>query len=256
MQLKVAWNSICRVFWMVSLPQKNPQDAYDRAQILKAAISVERLKDQLKSAESAISSLRKKLYAKTRAESAETSSDFGSLDPPEGDFKIAPSSIGPGGDLKELYIRLRRRSRPMSHTSDYMNFFSKFVGNVVTEMYDRSIWHRLTARTKKRRNDYTDFDSDAIINFVTATYAHANKQVGESFYMDVFNMIAVALTNFRRNLKTQARSDHCTDQQAEKENTNEVQMQDLLPFHKDNDVVSQEASQASAALTFFDYYQE
>lgn len=83
-------------------------------------VQVERLKDQLKSAESAISSLRKKLYAKTRAESAETSSDFGSLDPPEGDFKIAPSSVGPGEWFRSMVPQSLLGSNFSNHISQIL----------------------------------------------------------------------------------------------------------------------------------------
>lgn len=58
--------------------------------------------------------------------------------------------------------------------------------------------------TRIRNNEYIDFDAHHVINFVGVTYHHSKKDIPKTFYVDVFNMIAVALTNFRRNLKNQA----------------------------------------------------
>ncbi|VDO41184.1 unnamed protein product [Heligmosomoides polygyrus] len=81
-------------------------------------------------------------------------------------------------------------------------------------MYSRDVWPRLTARTRKRKNQYVDFESELVINFVKAMYEKANKEVRTSFYFDVFHMIIVALTNFRRNMKTQEAAEQSTSSAA------------------------------------------
>ncbi|VDO36154.1 unnamed protein product [Heligmosomoides polygyrus] len=191
------------------------------------------LRGRVKTVKVALSVVKKKVYQKNREETLMASKDSGALDVPPGDFTIPPSSFGPGGDLSALYTRLQRTSRVPSSTSEYVNFFNKFIHHIVSciphkhlnfQMYSRDVWPRLTARTRKRKNQYVDFESQLVINFVKAMYEKANKEVRTSFYFDVFYMITVALTNFRVEASQRT--------------------------------VSSAESDASMALSFFDYSQE
>ncbi|VDP47521.1 unnamed protein product [Heligmosomoides polygyrus] len=145
----------------------------------------------------------KKIYQKSSDETFEPSTEFGAPNVPPGEFTIPPSSYDPGGDLSALYTRLQCKSRVPSSTSEYVNFFNKFIHHVVSEMYSRDVWPRLTAPIRKRKNQYVDFESELVRNFVKVMHEKANKETRTSFYFDVFNMITVALTSFRRNMKSQ-----------------------------------------------------
>ncbi|VDP45911.1 unnamed protein product [Heligmosomoides polygyrus] len=102
-----------------------------------------------------------------------------------------------------MRLQRRRPVRPL-HTAPVQvsgalvdvgirQLFNKFFHHAVSEMYSHDVWPGLTARTRKRKNQYVDFESELVINFVKAMYEKANKEVRTSFYFDVFNMITVAL---------------------------------------------------------------
>ncbi|VDO93480.1 unnamed protein product [Heligmosomoides polygyrus] len=172
---------------------QNAEEIVRRSRQLKSAITIRLLQDQVRSVVSALSALMKKIYQKSSDETFEPSTEFGALDVPPGEFTIPPSSYGSGGDLSALYTWLQCKSRVPSSTSEYVNFFNKFIHHVVSEKYSRDVWPRLTARTWKRKNQYVDFESELVVNFVKTMYEKANKEVRTSFYFDIFNMITVAL---------------------------------------------------------------
>ncbi|VDP00032.1 unnamed protein product [Heligmosomoides polygyrus] len=192
--------------------------------------------NRVRSALSALSGLMKKIYQKSSDETFELSIEFGALDVPPGEFTIPPSSYGP----------------------EYVNFFNKFIHHVVSEAGVRSprdVWPRLTTRTRKRKNHYVDFGSELVINFVKVMYEKANKEIRTSFYFDVFNMVTVALTNFSRNMKSQEAREQSTSYAAAESDT--------IPSRPTNGglevsqrTVSSAESDASMALSFFDYSQE
>ncbi|VDP02600.1 unnamed protein product [Heligmosomoides polygyrus] len=210
------------------------------------------LRDRVKTVETALSVVKKKVYQKSRDETLTASKDFGV-------FTIPYSSYGPGSDLSALYTRLQHTSRVPSSTSEYANFFNNFIHHVVPEMYSRDVWPLLSVRTRKRKNQYVDFESELVINFVKAMYEKANKEVRTSFYVDVFHMITVALTNFRRNMKSQEAAEHSTNYAAIDNDTIPSQ-----PSSQSTDgglkgsqrSVDSAESDASMALSFFDYSQE
>ncbi|VDO19604.1 unnamed protein product [Heligmosomoides polygyrus] len=215
--------------------------------------------NRVKTAETALSVVKKKVYQKSRDETLTASKDFGALDVPSGDVTTPSSSYGPGGDLSALYTRLQRTSRVPSPTSEYVNFFNKFIHHVVSEMYSRDVWPRLTARTRKRKNQYVDFESELVINFVKPMFEKANKEVRTSFYFDVFHMITVALTYFRRNIKSQEAAEQSTNYAVIDNDTCPSQ-----PSSQSTDggleaskrSVDSAESDASMTLSFFDYSKE
>ncbi|VDP40800.1 unnamed protein product [Heligmosomoides polygyrus] len=112
-----------------------------------------------------------------------------------------------------------------------------------------------------RNNEYIDFDAHHVINFVGVTYHHSKKDIPKTFYVEVFNMIAVALTNFRRNLKNQAlKEEYLSEQRAE----SGTQTANEEPPDRASttspaamyDVPGPSQSSAFTTLSFFDYSQE
>ncbi|VDO74698.1 unnamed protein product [Heligmosomoides polygyrus] len=72
------------------------------------------------------------------------------------------------------------------------NFFNKFIHHVVSEVGVRSLCILVTCGPNLRRgpeqekNQYVDFESERVTNFVKVMYEKANKEVRTSFYFDVF----------------------------------------------------------------------
>ncbi|VDP51081.1 unnamed protein product [Heligmosomoides polygyrus] len=207
---------------------------------LKSAITIRLLQDRVRSAVSALSALKKKIYQKSSDETFEPSTEFGALDVPPGEFTIPPSSYGPacvfdGGDLSTLYTRLQCKSRVPSSTSEYVNFFNTFIHHVVSEMYSRDVWPRLTARTRRRKNQYVDFESELVINFVKV------------------------ITNFRRNMKSQEAREQSTSSAAAESDTipsRPTSQSTNGGLKMSQRTVSSAESDASMALSVSDYSQE
>ncbi|VDO97357.1 unnamed protein product [Heligmosomoides polygyrus] len=179
---------------------------------------------------------------------------IGSLDVPSGVFTIPSSSYGPGDDLFALYTRLQRTSRVPSSTSECVNFFNKFVHHVVSEVGVRSPCILVTCGPDLRRAPEKEKT-----NFVKAMYEKSNKEVRTSFDFDVFQMITVALTNFRRNMKSQEAAEQSTNYAAIDNDTipsrPSSQSTDGGLETSQRSVDSAE-SDASMALSFFDCSQE
>ncbi|VDP10745.1 unnamed protein product [Heligmosomoides polygyrus] len=130
---------------------QNAEERERRSSHLKSTITLRLLRDRVKTVENALSVVKKKVYQKSSDETLTASEDFGALDVPSEDFTIPPSSYGPGGDLPALYTRLQRRSRVPSSTSEYVNFFNKFIHHVVSEMYSRNMWPDLRCGPEKKK---------------------------------------------------------------------------------------------------------
>ncbi|VDO82312.1 unnamed protein product [Heligmosomoides polygyrus] len=164
----------------------------------------------------ALSVVKKKVYQKNRDETLTASKDSGALDVPPGDFTIPPSSYGPA-----------QVSVPSS-TSEYVDFFNKFINHVVTEI-KRFLWPRLTARTQKGKTS-------------TSTLGGTGHN-----------------TNVRRNMRSQEQGHQSTSSSAVEGGT--------IPSRRSSQstngglqtsrrTVDPAVGDASMALSIFDYSQE
>ncbi|KHJ92704.1 hypothetical protein OESDEN_07402 [Oesophagostomum dentatum] len=157
--------------------------------------------DKCDSTVESLKTLRLRVYNSQKERKAKRIHGFGASDPPQsGAFYLKPNEICKGGDLRDLYTRLKSTRQVLSDSQE-ISFFNCFVYSIVREFYHPHMWERITVRERARHNDNVEIDKDAIIAFVRAVFESNGIRLEKTFDHDVFDMLKVALINFRRQVR-------------------------------------------------------